>query len=175
MADTSSPPHSATSKPLRADAGKSPKKRKPTTVTSHAVFKRLHTDSSSNSEEIKDTASSKPADKEEEIEEVQISDDEVFQQLDEYEFRNGANPVLDEYNMQRFQFPYIHIGIGNEGGWESKIRHMKFKFKNDDRPIYGSCLTHATIAAVHFSVAFDRLSHDAIAAEAPLNPPDGPN
>lgn len=44
--------------------------------------------------------------------------------------RIGVNPVADYDHMKRFCFPYIHMGIGNESGWETKIRHLKFKFNN---------------------------------------------
>ncbi|KAK1430962.1 hypothetical protein QVD17_14114 [Tagetes erecta] len=106
-------------------------KRKPTNTTATHPPKRCqHTTISSNSEETKDTATSETKNQEED-EQVEIDDIDVYRELEDYETRNGVNPVVDYDHMKRFCFPYTHMGIGNEGGWENKIRHLKFKFKND--------------------------------------------
>ncbi|KAI3804772.1 hypothetical protein L1987_26575 [Smallanthus sonchifolius] len=127
--DPPSPPHSATSKQLSGDAAKPPKKRKPTTTTHPPKRPLIINLSSSNSDETKDTASSNPENHEED-EQVNIEDAVLYRELEEYEIRNGVNPVTNHNHMRRFCFPYIHMGVGNEGGWASKIRHLKYKFMN---------------------------------------------
>lgn len=83
--------------------------------------------------ETEDTANSKP--KEEEIEEIELGNIEIMQEILSYRNRKGVWPWESPYDLQRFCFPYIHVGIGNEGGWLKKIEEMKNKFNDESAPM----------------------------------------
>ncbi|KAI3497022.1 hypothetical protein L1887_39403 [Cichorium endivia] len=83
--------------------------------------------------EIEDTSTSKP--NEEEIEEVDYDTIEIMQEILAYRNRNGVWPCSNPNDLRKFCFPYIHIGIGNEGGWIKKLKEMKNKFNGESSPI----------------------------------------
>ncbi|KAD4178907.1 hypothetical protein E3N88_27498 [Mikania micrantha] len=108
------------------------------TTTDSPPPKRHHKSSPSSSDEIQDTACSKRLKEEEEDDEkeelVEVPDDVLYLELDEYEFRNGVNPVGDHDHMLRYCLPWIRVGVGNVAGWRTKIRRLKNKFKNQSGP-----------------------------------------
>ncbi|CAH1444455.1 unnamed protein product [Lactuca virosa] len=83
--------------------------------------------------EIEDTATSKPEN--EEIQEVDYDTIEIMQEILAYRNRKGVWPCESPDDLKRFCFPYIHVGIGNEGGWLKKMEEMKNKFNNESAPM----------------------------------------
>ncbi|CAI9303640.1 unnamed protein product [Lactuca saligna] len=80
--------------------------------------------------ETEDSASSKP--KEEEIE---LGNTKIMQDILSYRKRKGVWPWESPHDLQTFCLPYIHVGIGNEGGWLKKIEEMKNKFNDESAPM----------------------------------------
>ncbi|KAI3708505.1 hypothetical protein L2E82_37691 [Cichorium intybus] len=83
--------------------------------------------------EIEDTATSKR--KEEEIEEVDYDNIEIMHEILAYRNRNGVCPCSNPDDLRIFCFPYVHMGIGNEGGWFKKMKEMKNKFNIESAPM----------------------------------------
>ncbi|KAL4580211.1 hypothetical protein LXL04_016396 [Taraxacum kok-saghyz] len=126
----------ANPKPLPNDDGDSSNKRKKTSTSGDSPpIKHPDEGSGSNDVEVvEDTATSKKP-KNEAIVEVEMDAIDVMEDILTYRDRKRACPCSNLSELQRFCFPYIHLGIGNAGGWAKKLKEVKNKFNNESAPI----------------------------------------
>ncbi|KAI3523809.1 hypothetical protein L1887_02232 [Cichorium endivia] len=91
----------------------------------HLRNKRL----ASNDNEIEDTASSKPK-----VEKVEMTNVEIMKEILVYLKKTKICPTLSPGVFEKFYYPYIQRGVGNQRGWLKKMEEVKTKFNTKSAP-----------------------------------------